>query len=94
MAAAAITALIASPATPFSRLRSNRCSFFKMSDAGSDCGTAFHPSPEQPWRSASSSFVHMHSCIALVIVAAIAYVHVHLADPIPDHAFELPHLRP
>src|ERR1035437_6234904 len=63
-----------------------------MSDAGFDCGAAFHPSPQRPWRSASSSFVHMHGCIAFVIVAAIAHVHMHLADPIPDHALQLPHL--
>src|ERR1017187_7514380 len=64
-----------------------------MSDTGFDCGTAFHPSPERPWRSASSTFVHMHGCFAFVIVAAIAHVYMHLADPIPDHAFELLHLR-
>src|ERR1017187_965449 len=64
-----------------------------MSDTGFDCGTAFHPSPERPWRSASSTFVHMHGCFAFVIVAAIAHVYMHLADPVPDHAFELLHLR-
>src|SRR5208337_4681648 len=64
-----------------------------MSDAGFDCGAAFHPSPQRPRRSASSSLVHMHGCFALVIVAAIAHVYMHLADPIPDRAFELLHLR-
>ena len=65
----------------------------QMSDARFDCGAAFHPSPQRPWRSASSSFVHMHGCLAFVIVAAIAHVHVRFADLVGGQALDLLHLR-
>ena len=65
---------------------------FQMSDAWFDRGASFHPSPECSRRPASSSFVHMHRRSARVIVAAIAHVHMHLANPLPDHALDLFHL--
>lgn len=64
----------------------------QMSDAGLDRGATLHPSPECSRRPASCSFVHMHHCSARVVVAAIAHVHMHLADPLPDHALDLLHL--
>jgi hypothetical protein len=82
IAAAARMALIASPAVPFSRLRSNRCSFFRCPMLGFDCGAAFHPSPERrgvrPLRRLSTCTV---AC--LVVVAAIAHVHMHFTDLLP-----------
>ena len=64
----------------------------QMSDAGLDRGAPFHPSPERSRRPASASLVHMHRRSARVIVAAIAHVHMHLANPLPDHALDLFHL--
>ena len=61
----------------------------EMSDAGFDGGATLHPSPECSRCSASFPFVHMHRCLAGVIVAAIAHVHVDLADSAADQAFNL-----
>jgi len=62
---------------------------FEMSDAGFDCCATFHPSPQRPRRPPSAPLIHMHPRSARVIVAAIAHVHMHLADPLPDHALDL-----
>ena len=65
----------------------------QMADAGLDGGAAFHPAPQRPRRAAPSSLVHMHGNLALVVVTAIAHVHMRLADPLADHVPDLLHLR-
>ncbi len=93
IAAAARIALIAFPAVPFSRLRSNRCSLFMMSDAWFDCGTTFHPSPSCLRCMPSSSLVDMHGDRTVIVVASIAHIDVHCAHLVGDQALDLLHLR-
>lgn len=61
----------------------------QMPDAGLNRGATFHPAPQRPRSSAPSALVDMHCDRAVIVVAAIAHVHMHLADPIVDHAPDL-----
>jgi hypothetical protein len=65
---------------------------FQMSDAWFDYGAACHPSPQCLRSPSSSSLVDVHGGRSVIVVAAIAQVHMYLANSVADQVINLLHL--